>query len=131
MAARASVGLKLVELLVEVGSGEPLTERVEDVIGGLARPVQPVQFAAESRLPSSSVGTSGPARGERRRIVDRDVACRVDNAGAEPDGGPMPLPDAPHAHHESQAASGGFATGRDGRPCWGCTTPRPRSRTRW
>ena len=36
VAAGAQVGLELVELFVEVGSGEPVAERVEDVVGGLA-----------------------------------------------------------------------------------------------
>ena len=40
MTTGAQVGLELVELFVEVGSGEPVAERIEDVVGGLAGVVE-------------------------------------------------------------------------------------------
>ena len=42
-------------------------------------------------------------------MVDGDGACRVDNACAEADGGPVALTDAPHAHHEAHPAFGDLA----------------------
>ena len=95
--------LKLVELLVEVGSGEPLTERVEDVIGGLARPRAAGGVRCGISLPSNRVGTSGPvlANGGGSSIVTSaapstaPVRNPIDNR--------CPLTDAPHAHHESQS----------------------------
>jgi hypothetical protein len=49
MATRPWVGLKLVELFVEVGSGEPVTQRIEDIVGGLAGAVHPAQLATHHR----------------------------------------------------------------------------------
>ena len=106
MATRPSVGLKLVELLVEVGSGEPVAERIEDIIGGLAGTVQPAELTTHHRTVQQRRHDCSDA-GERSRIVDRDVACPVDDAGPEPDGRTVPFPDAPHAHHKSQAARRG------------------------
>ena len=106
MAAGAPVGLELVELFVEVGSGEAVAERIEDVVGGLAGIVQPGELTAEHRRVQQRRHDRSDA-GERSRIVDRDATRPVDDAGPEPDGRTVPLPDAPHAHHESQAARRG------------------------
>ena len=85
MATGAQVGLELVELFVEVGSGEPVAERVENVVGGLACVAKPRELTAEH----GSVEQRRPDRsdaGERSRSVDRDAARSVDHAGPEPDG---------------------------------------------
>ena len=100
------MALQLVELFVKVGSGEPVVERVEHVVGGLAAQTQPRQLTAEratveQRRPDRADG------GERTPRVERHTARRVDHARAEPDGRPVALPDAPHAHHESQASRRG------------------------
>ena len=103
MTTRPAVFLEPVELLVEIVSSEPLTECVEDVISTFSGVVQPGEFTTQHR----SVQQSRPNLthgGERRRSVDRHPAFRVDDTGPEPDGRDVSLPDAPHAHHESQAA---------------------------
>ena len=85
MATGAQVGLKLVELFVEVGSGEPVAERVENVVGSLASVVKPRELTAEH----GGVEQRRPDRsdaGERSRSVDRDAARSVDHARPEPDG---------------------------------------------
>ena len=84
VATGAQVCLELVQLFVEVGSGEPVAERVENVVGSLARVAKPRQFTAEH----GSVEQRRPDRsdaGERSRIVDRDAARSVDHAGPKPD----------------------------------------------
>ena len=130
VAAGAQVGLELVELLVEVGSGEPVAERVEDVVGGLAGVVEPRELAAEhggveQRRPDRSDG------GERSRSVDRDAArrrrpCRSGTRSTT--GAPRRCPG-----RSSRIAGCPRPSPlvRDGRPCWDCTTPRLRWRTRW
>ena len=50
MSAGAQVGLELVELFVEVGSGEAVAERVEDVVGGLTGVVEPGELDCGTRL---------------------------------------------------------------------------------
>ena len=70
MSAGAQVGLQLVELLVEVGSGEPVAERVEDVVGGLAGVVESGELTAEHGCVEESRhdGSDGgePSRHHRR-----------------------------------------------------------------
>ena len=79
------------------------TEPVEYIVGGLSRVVDPGEFTAEDGcVEEGGLGDSGG--GERSRVVDRDAAGCVDDAGPEPDGRTVPLADAPDAHHESQAA---------------------------
>ena len=46
----AEVGLQGVEPLVEIGPGEALAERIEDVIGGLAPVVESSQLSCGTRL---------------------------------------------------------------------------------
>ena len=106
VAAGAQVGLQLVELLVEVGSGEPVAERVEDVVGGLAGSSSRASSTAERWLRRGGPVPTAPDGGERSRVIDRGAARCVDDAGAEPDRGAVPFPDGPDAHHESQAACG-------------------------
>ena len=103
MSAGAPVGLKLVQLLVEVGSGEPVAERVEDVVGGLACVMESGELTTEHDSVEQSRHDGSPG-GEPSRLIDGGAACRVDGAGPESDRRPMPFPDRPHAHHKSQAA---------------------------
>ena len=84
VAAGAHVRLERVELFVEVGSGEPVTECVENVVGSLAPVAKPRELTAEhgsveQRRPDRSDG------GEPSRSVDRDAALGVDHARPKPD----------------------------------------------
>jgi hypothetical protein len=92
-----SVGLKLVELFVEIRAGELVAERIEDVVRGFATTAQPAQLTTNHRTVQQRRHDSSDG-GEGSRIVDRDVTRPVDDAGTEPDGRTVPLPDTPHAH---------------------------------
>ena len=104
VSAGTQMSLELGELLIESSSGEALAESAEDVVGRLSGIVEPGEFTAEDGCVEQSGLRRGPHCGERSGIVDRDAAGCVDDAGPEPDGRTVPLADAPHAHHESQAA---------------------------
>ena len=69
---------------VEVGSGELVAERVEDVVGGLSRVVKSGEFAAEHRGIEQSRRDHADGR-ERSRVVDSGTTGRVDDPGPESD----------------------------------------------
>ena len=137
MPASAQVGPQIVESLVEVGSGEELIERVEDVSDGFAGVTQSAQFGAEDGGIEQG-GFDMPGGGERRWVVDRCPAYRVDDPGPESDAGTVSLPDPPNAHHESQAPRGSvglIGMGHDARiaqrrPFDGVLTGKRRSQQR-
>ncbi len=91
-----------VEPLVEIGSGEELAERVEDVARGLTGTVPPTELGTENgRIQQRGLHGSGGR--ERCGLIDGGDTGGVDDAGPESDRGPMALPDPPHTHHEPQA----------------------------
>ena len=68
MATGAQVGLQLVELFVEVGSGEAVAERIEHVVGGLAGVAKPGELAAEhGGVEQRRHGRSDAGDGSRQR----------------------------------------------------------------
>src|SRR3954452_4132410 len=105
MTTSPSVGLKLVELFVEVRPGETVSQRIEHVVGGLAEPAQSAQFTTHHRTVQQCRHDCSDD-GVRNRIVERNAASAVDDASAETDRRNVPLTDAAHTHHESQAAGG-------------------------
>ena len=73
MTTRPAVFLEPVELLVEIVSSEPLTERVEDVISAFSGVVNRAS-SLRNTAASSRAGPTSPDGGERRRSVDRHPA---------------------------------------------------------
>ena len=125
------VGLELVQLLVELGSGEPVAERVEDVVGGLAASCEPGELTAEH-------GGVEQRRHDRSDGGEREPAhrrWRAPAASTTPVRNPIedrcPSPIARTLITNRRLPAGVAGLVGMGARCWGCTAPHPRWRTRW
>ena len=94
--------VQLVELFVQVGSGEAVVERVEDVVGGLAGCVEPGELDAEDGCLEGGPGCSDGGERAGSSMVARPAASTTPVRNPIEERCPSRCPD---AHHESQAAA--------------------------